>query len=1212
MKNRFLIIPFIIICSFFFNYNLFAQGISPEDFQNEVPNVTPVSPEAGTMFQYANIPVNMSAGQMSFQVPIHTISIPGGYSWPVNLNYRYAGLVLEAQPSLSGLGWMLSGGGSVTRELRGVEDIHPNGIYGSTYTTNFIDEIVAGNTLNLSEVETIERGEADTELDKYNVSIGGVSFSFKIDKVNGNYVPVYLSEHNYKVDFPNPVITDINDLRDGTNNGPNFYDLEFRNFTVTDDQGITYFFDQAEVNEPQSGAGLYSDTSIFGYISAWHISQVTFPNGEVITFSYTDDDIFSSSYSASGYKNIWADTTPPDINQQGTCAQLVNDINFYSQSHSSTLIRRKLLTGITFPNGSISMNTAIIDTRDVYNQIIVSNDIDQTSITYDLTHIGNRDVLTKVQKNGNNYYEFEYNNQSNLPAFHNGESNFPHQQDYWGFYNGSANLHMLNIPNTNSYNADKRPNFFAAKKGAMSKIIYPTGGYSTIRYESNQIKKPYSQVDNNTYAFNRKIHLKLETDNDISAPSTKSVTFDYTFTNAVIARISHKTESFGSSSWITTSITPTSCSATTPYYTLAQQLRSPANPIPTICPLLTHEFDPGGQGGMPNNEYPLVNLENSGGDIMISPGTYTFSIVANRNNLPAPDNKAKSEIIIDFHEPEDTSNDPYVNANIGGIRVKDVYHVAYDGIATKQNYNYNDSEGLSTGVELSTPNTSTVMDVLADCNFEGTGNVQSPYRYEYQRINYLARSFNPITLNSGVPIYYTKVKQFSKSESIDDNGNIPIGNYDYPLDKNPDGSLIFSVLNIDGGSSGSIQRYINGYTETHFDLPSFNFTQLDYPFTPKGSDLNMGRVGLTKTYAYDENESTSYRLKQEQSVLYGEKNVDPIIENHPYSVKVARKKMYINLETSVAELNNCLEDKPHLDGCNNHIYFQMNEYRDVDVNSVNTESTSTSLLSNGTQVTSTNQSTYDSFFNIKTTETENSHGDVIKSTMYYPYDLLNPNTAPNHATHQSMVDNDQINKVIKIENYKNDILLTTRKNNYDNVNGDYKQANIETQKGTSGSLDSRIIFTYFGNGNLKETYTSEDYQGSGINGGIVNNPVTYIWGYNKQYPIAKIENATHADVSAFIGNLQSLSNLDNDRTLYYSGNEGALRQALDSLRNEASLSSALITTYTYDSLIGVTSITDPRGITIYYEYDTQYRLKHVKDKDGNILNTNEYNYINQN
>jgi hypothetical protein len=55
----------------------------------------------------------------------------------------------------------------------------------------------------------------------------------------------------------------------------------------------------------------------------------------------------------------------------------------------------------------------------------------------------------------------------------------------------------------------------------------------------------------------------------------------------------------------------------------------------------------------------------------------------------------------------------------------------------------------------------------------------------------------------------------------------------------------------------------------------------------------------------------------------------------------------------------------------------------------------------------------------------------------------------------------------------------------------------------------------------------------------------------------------------------------------------------------------LMTTYTYDPLVGVTSTTDPKGQTVYYEYDPFLRLMNVKDKDGNIIKHTDYHYHGQ-
>jgi len=58
-------------------------------------------------------------------------------------------------------------------------------------------------------------------------------------------------------------------------------------------------------------------------------------------------------------------------------------------------------------------------------------------------------------------------------------------------------------------------------------------------------------------------------------------------------------------------------------------------------------------------------------------------------------------------------------------------------------------------------------------------------------------------------------------------------------------------------------------------------------------------------------------------------------------------------------------------------------------------------------------------------------------------------------------------------------------------------------------------------------------------------------------------------------------------------------------------SDAQMTTYTYDPLVGMTSSTDAKSETTYYEYDPFQRLMNIKDKDGNIIKHYDYNYQGQ-
>jgi hypothetical protein len=134
-------------------------------------------------------------------------------------------------------------------------------------------------------------------------------------------------------------------------------------------------------------------------------------------------------------------------------------------------------------------------------------------------------------------------------------------------------------------------------------------------------------------------------------------------------------------------------------------------------------------------------------------------------------------------------------------------------------------------------------------------------------------------------------------------------------------------------------------------------------------------------------------------------------------------------------------------------------------------------------------------------------------------------------------------------------------------------------------------------GNLLQYTLKPDING---NGGI---PVTIIWGYNQTQPIAKIEGATYAQVSSLATALVTSSNADIDATT-----EQNFIAALDTFRKDSTMSGYQITTYTYDPLIGVTTITPPSGIREYYIYDTANRLQSAKDINGKILKEYQYNY----
>lgn len=108
----------------------------------------------------------------------------------------------------------------------------------------------------------------------------------------------------------------------------------------------------------------------------------------------------------------------------------------------------------------------------------------------------------------------------------------------------------------------------------------------------------------------------------------------------------------------------------------------------------------------------------------------------------------------------------------------------------------------------------------------------------------------------------------------------------------------------------------------------------------------------------------------------------------------------------------------------------------------------------------------------------------------------------------------------------------------------------------------------------------------------------YLWGYDSQYPVAKIIGTTYELARTYVS--QSIL----DAPL----NETQLRLHLNNLRQ---IPNVLVTTYTYKPLVGITSQSDYNGNTTYYSYDGMGRLVAVRDKDLNFIKTVCYNYADQ-
>lgn len=160
---------------------------------------------------------------------------------------------------------------------------------------------------------------------------------------------------------------------------------------------------------------------------------------------------------------------------------------------------------------------------------------------------------------------------------------------------------------------------------------------------------------------------------------------------------------------------------------------------------------------------------------------------------------------------------------------------------------------------------------------------------------------------------------------------------------------------------------------------------------------------------------------------------------------------------------------------------------------------------------------------------------------------------------------------------------------------------------TSSTLPTSMVMTNIAGMSKSSSIDLYDEKGNAVQ---LTSPTgvstSIVYGYDKTQPIARIEGATYAQISSWIQTIINASNADAQD----SANENALLLALDNFRKQPALQNARITTYTYNPLIGATTVTPPNGIREIYQYDNQNRLVKIVDMNGATLKEYQYNYKN--
>lgn len=270
------------------------------------------------------------------------------------------------------------------------------------------------------------------------------------------------------------------------------------------------------------------------------------------------------------------------------------------------------------------------------------------------------------------------------------------------------------------------------------------------------------------------------------------------------------------------------------------------------------------------------------------------------------------------------------------------------------------------------------------------------------------------------------------------------------------------------------------------------------------------------------------------------------------------------------------------------------------------------LCDSGKTITSTKNNYYDNSTHglLTREETTDSRGNALKKCIRYPADI-------NTGVYSSMVGLNMQNYPVEQTSYVNNYVSGSTLTQFKAGGGSFvpdKTYSLET----SSPLSS---FTAF-NGTTKDSHYSNiaelEYVNYNSNGKIIEyktrDNITVSFFYLSTYssnPIIKAFNISYSNLNNALNTITLPGNgLTLSQSYISSGTitSSDIKNIMTGIKNMYPTNLSQVFGYTYKSLLGVTSETDSNGITQFYEYDNFGRLKVVRDNDGNVLKTYNYNY----
>ncbi|MEO7991905.1 MAG: hypothetical protein ABI663_20285 [Chryseolinea sp.] len=508
--------------SVIFSVLLFVFKLSLAQHKDELKNFP--SPNAASFSVFGQIPVNNYTGIPNISIPLMEVK-EGDISVPVELSYHSSSVQVNSVPGWTGLGMSLLCGGAITRVQRGYQDEHEGGDhrkYGYLY--NF-DKLVPSDWFSPAKIKQYSYNmlfpvgsNVDAMADEFQFNFLGYSGKFMLGDdgqwhVSGN--------DNIKVIVPvTDGIVHADQIRATirsklTSTYLQSHSYFFNKFTLVTADGTSYEF--GGVNATEYSVPYRTQQSSYVVPTSWFLSKIKSPKGKEINFTYEPGDFIASlsqQYSYTRYNsaggwfsalNPGCSGTAPNLSRVPANGYLIFPVylRYITTSYSTIEFTRSISPGLKYSNfdlGSdvvgfpqvgqftyfndplVDIKWAKLDRIRVLNQNSLPVQLFEFTYTSSpLTRLKLLSVTEHISGQSQSPFTFKYDPEP-LPGF------CSDQIDHWGYYNGfdvnsfvaNSIAEWINLYPTARY-PDTNGKFIRAE--LLSRVDYPTGGYTTFDYE---------------------------------------------------------------------------------------------------------------------------------------------------------------------------------------------------------------------------------------------------------------------------------------------------------------------------------------------------------------------------------------------------------------------------------------------------------------------------------------------------------------------------------------------------------------------------------------------------------------------------------------------------------------------------------------------------------------------------------------------------------